>query len=172
VTVPCAASASTVLPSGQICRQEKHDYVQLHSKVNFEKEKCLEKVEANSFGIINHIWQQTKEKSHYGHVSLTNTDVIKPRDPNPAQHINRNHIKSCGHHHLRKTFLHRKVAITRWKTRSHKKSTLSKHVTLDISIIILAGPNIATITLQCICYHIINQPVLIPDKQAHAQVPK
>jgi hypothetical protein len=60
----------------------------------------------------------------------------------------------------------------RWKTRSHNKNTLSKHVTLDISIIILAGPNIATITLQCIGYHIINQPVLIPDKQAHAQVSK
>ena len=40
--------------------------------------------------------------------------------------------------------------------------TLRKEITLHITVIIFACPNIGTITLQIIGYHVINKPMLIP----------
>ena len=41
--------------------------------------------------------------------------------------------------------------------------TLSNGVRLDITIIVLAGPHKTTLTLESLCYHVIYQPVFIPD---------
>ena len=45
--------------------------------------------------------------------------------------------------------------------------TLSKHVTLNITIVVLARPHILSLTLQGICNHVINQPVLVPVTNMH-----
>ena len=45
--------------------------------------------------------------------------------------------------------------------------TLSKHVTLNITIIVLTRPHILSITLQGVCNHVINQPVLVPVTNVH-----
>jgi hypothetical protein len=57
------------------------------------------------------------------------------------------------------------TAIGRDQNASHQTErtvTLSDNIGLDISIIVLAGPNKATIALHGIGYHIIDQSVLVP----------
>jgi hypothetical protein len=40
--------------------------------------------------------------------------------------------------------------------------TLSKHVTLNITIVVLAGPYVTSLALECVRHHIINQAMLVP----------
>jgi hypothetical protein len=41
--------------------------------------------------------------------------------------------------------------------------SLSDNVRLDVTIIVLAGPNEATAGLECLGNHVVNETVLIPD---------
>jgi hypothetical protein len=42
--------------------------------------------------------------------------------------------------------------------------TLSQEVTLHITVIVLACPDIPSFTLECISHHVINQTVFIPTE--------
>ena len=41
--------------------------------------------------------------------------------------------------------------------------TLSDGVRLDVSVVVLAGPHKAALALESLGYHVVYQPVLIPD---------
>ena len=43
--------------------------------------------------------------------------------------------------------------------------TLSDHVGLDISVVILASPNEGSVGLERLSDHVVDQPVLVPDSQ-------
>ena len=61
------------------------------------------------------------------------------------------------------------ATISGYKNTCHKSETsiaLCHNVGLDISIIILAGPQETSLTLYHVCHHIIDQSVLIPELSA------